>query len=75
VGPFVDRRAASTVPVIAAGERGSGRFVGRTMRLAWLSTEVLDRLVIRHVPPAISLNDLVAVADRPWAEQMDKVFE
>lgn len=31
--------------------------------------------MIRRVPPALSLNDLVAVADRPWAEQMDMVFE
>jgi hypothetical protein len=44
------------------------------MRLAYLSPEVLERLVIRRVPPALSLNDLVAVADRPWAEQMDAVF-
>lgn len=45
------------------------------MRLASLSPEVLDYLVIRRVPPALSLNDLVAVADRPWAEQMHLVFD
>jgi hypothetical protein len=32
-------------------------------------------LVIRRVPPALSLNDLVAVAKRPWAEQMGIVFD
>lgn len=36
---------------------------------------MLEDLVIRRVPPALSLNDLVAVADQPWAEQMDVVFE
>jgi len=36
---------------------------------------VLEHLVIRRVPPALSLNDLVTVADRPWAEQMDMVFD
>ena len=45
------------------------------MRLAYLSPEVLDHLVIRRVPPALSLNDLAAIAERPWAEQMDVVFD
>jgi hypothetical protein len=67
--------AASTIQDIAAAEKVSDRFVSRMMRLAYLSPEVLDHLVIRRVPPALSLNDLVAVADRPWAEQMDMVFE
>lgn len=67
--------AASTVQDIAAAEKVSDRFVSRMMRLAYLSPEVLEHLVIRRMPPALSLNDLVAVADRPWAEQMDMVFE
>jgi len=67
--------AASTIQDIAAAEKVSDRFVSRMMRLAYLSPEVLERLVIRRVPPALSLNDLVAVADRPWAEHMDMVFE
>jgi len=66
--------AASTIQDIAAAEKVSDRFVSRMMRLAYLSPEVLEYLVIRRVPPALSLNDLVAVADRPWAEQMDMVF-
>ncbi|GEQ99097.1 hypothetical protein JCM17844_27340 [Iodidimonas gelatinilytica] len=44
------------------------------MRLAYLSPEVLEHFVVRRVPPALSLNDLVTVADQPWAEQMDVVF-
>ncbi|WP_372922434.1 hypothetical protein [Roseovarius sp.] len=67
--------AASTIQDIAAAEKVSDRFVSRMMRFAYLSPEVLDNLVIRRVPLALSLNDLVAVADRPWAEQMDMVFE
>ena len=67
--------AASTIQDIAAAEKVSDRFVSRMMRLAYLSPEVLEHLVIRRVPPALSLNDLVAVADRPWAEQMDMVFD
>lgn len=65
--------AASTIQDIAAAEKVSDRFVSRMMRLAYLSPEVLDNLVIRRVPLALSLNDLVAVADRPWAEQMELV--
>jgi hypothetical protein len=67
--------AASTIQDIAAAEKVSDRFVSRMMRLAYLSPEVLEHLVIRRVPPALSLNDLVTVADRPWAEQMDMVFD
>jgi len=67
--------AASTIQDIAAAEKVSDRFVSRMMRLAYLSPEVLDHLVIRRVPPALSLNDLAAIAERPWAEQMDVVFD
>ncbi len=67
--------AASTIQDIAAAEKVSDRFVSRMMRLAYLSPEVLEHLVIRRVPPALSLNDLVAVADQPWAEQMRHVFD
>lgn len=65
---------ASTIQDIASAEKVSDRFVGRMMRLAYLSPAVLERLLIEHVPPALSLNDLVAVAERPWAEQMDVAF-
>jgi len=65
---------AFTIQDIAAAERVSDRFVSRVMRLAYLAPEVIEHLVIRRVPPALSLNDLVAVADRPWAEQMGAVF-
>ena len=64
---------ASTIQDIAATEKVSDRFVSRLMRLTYLSPEVLDHLVIRRVPPALSLNDLVGVASRPWAEQMELV--
>ncbi len=67
--------AGSTIQDIAAAEKVSDRFVSRMMRLAYLSPEVLEHLVIRRVPPALSLNDLVSVADRPWAEQAKCVFD
>ena len=66
--------AASTIQDIAAAEKVSDRFVSRVMRLAYLSPEVLEYLVIRRVPPALSLNDLVSVTERPWSEQMKAVL-
>lgn len=67
---------ASTIQDIAAAEKvSSDRFVSRMMRLAYLSPEVLEHLVIRRMPPALSLNDLVAIADQPWAEQIGMVFQ
>ena len=66
--------AASTIHDIATAEKVTDRYVSRMMRLAYLSPNVLERLVIGRVPPAPSLNDLTAVAERPWAEQMGAVF-
>jgi len=66
--------AASTIQDIAAAEKVSDRFVGRMIRLAYLSPSVLESLVITRKPPAISINDLMAVAELPWAEQMEVVF-
>ena len=67
--------AASTIQDIAAAEKVSDRFVSRMMRLAFLSPEVLEHLIITRVPPALSLNDLMAVAELPWFEQAKRVFE
>lgn len=67
--------AASTIQDIAAAEKVSDRFVSRMLRLAYLSPEVLEHLIITRVPPALSLNDIAAVADRAWAEQMQMVFD
>ncbi|MDP2354906.1 MAG: hypothetical protein Q8M31_02450 [Beijerinckiaceae bacterium] len=60
----------STNEDIAAAERVSDQFVSRMIRLAYLSPDVLERLVISRVPLALSLNDLCAIAERPWAEQL-----
>lgn len=44
------------------------------VRLAYLAPEVLEKLLIHRIPPALSLNDLMVVAERPWEEQMEAVF-
>ncbi|WP_247997069.1 hypothetical protein [Brucella tritici] len=70
----LDRGEASTIQDIATAERVTDRFVSRVMRLAYLSPDVLEKLLIHRIPPALSLNDLMVVADLPWAEQMETVF-
>lgn len=67
--------AAATILDIAAAEKVSDQFISRMLRLAYLVPEVLEHLLIRRVPPAVSLNDLTAIAERPWAEQMGVVFQ
>jgi hypothetical protein len=65
---------AATVGDIARAEKVTDRFVSRTMRLAYLSPEVLERLVVRREPPAISLAELIDATYLPWATQGERVF-
>ncbi len=65
---------ASTIQDIATAEKVTDRFVSRMMRLAYLAPDVLEKLLIHRIPPALSLNDLIVVAELPWAEQLEAVF-
>jgi hypothetical protein len=47
----------------------------RTMRLAYLSPIVLEKLVTHRRPCRLSIKDLSAAAERPWIEQEALVFE
>ena len=64
----------ATMGDIAKVERVTDRFVSRTMRLAYLSPEVLERLLVRRKPPAVTVNDLIGVTYLPWAGQRGRVF-
>ncbi len=66
----LERGEYSTNEDIAAAERVSDQFVSRMIRLAYLSPDVIEALVITGKSPAVSLNDLATVAERPWAEQL-----
>ena len=70
----LERGEASTIADIANAEKVTDRFVSRMMRLVYLAPDVLEKLVIHRIPPALSLNDLMAIADLPWPEQMEAVF-
>lgn len=64
----------ATVGDIATAERVTDRFVSRTMRLAYLSPDVLERLVVGLEPPTATWNDLVSSTYLSWKEQTGKVF-
>ena len=65
---------ASTVHDIATAEKVTDRFVSRIMRLAYLSPDVLERMLISREPPSVSVNDLIEATYLPWTEQMRWVF-
>jgi hypothetical protein len=44
------------------------------IRLAHLAPGVLEALVVKRPPPAISINEMVEVAKLPWGEQIGQVF-
>ena len=71
----LERGEASTIADIANAENLSDRYVSRMVRLAYLAPEGLEKLLLHRIPPALSLNDLMAVAERPWEEQMEAVFD
>jgi hypothetical protein len=65
----LERGEATTIEDIAAAEKVSSRFVGRTLRLAYLSPIVLEKLLVHRRPCALSIKDLIAAAELPWVEQ------
>ena len=64
----------TTVGEIAKAEKVTDRFVSRTMRLAYLSPDVLERLVIGEEPPSISWNNMVKATYVPWQAQIGLTF-
>ena len=45
------------------------------VRLAYLSPDVLERLVVWRDPPSVSVIDLIEVVNLPWSEQVSRVFD
>ena len=65
----------STIQDIATMEKVSDRFVSRIIRLAYLSPDVLERLVIWRVAQSVTVNELAKAASLPWAEQLGRLFD
>jgi len=59
---------------IAEAEGVTPAYVGRMLRLAYLAPAVLEKLLIGRLPPAVSIKDMTAIADWPWAEQVAAVY-
>lgn len=70
----LERGEAATIDDLARAEGVTHRYVGRSIRLAYLAPAVLNKLLIQRAAPAISLKDMVVAADLPWAEQVAVVF-
>jgi hypothetical protein len=64
----------ATAGDIAKAEKVTDRFVSRTMRLSYLSPDVIGMLVVRQQPPAISVAELIDATYLPWARQAERVF-
>jgi len=66
--------AAVTLSDIARAADVTPAYAGRMLRLAYLAPVVLEKLLIERVPPAVSVKDLAAVAELPWAAQTAAVL-
>ena len=51
----------ATIQEIATAEKVSDRFVSRIIRLAYLSPDVLERLVNWRVAPSVTVNELAKI--------------
>ena len=70
----LESRTLATIQDIAEAEGISDRYVGRMLRLAYLAPTVLDKLLIGRASPAVSIKDMAAAAELPWADQEAAVF-
>ena len=71
----LDRGDVATIKDIAAAEGVTDAFISRFLRLAYLSPDVLECLLIHRRPCALSLDRLAGTALMPWPEQAVAVFE
>ena len=60
---------SATIQDIAEAEGISDRYVGRTLRLAYLAPVVIEKILIAGTSPAVSLRELASIADFPWEDQ------
>jgi hypothetical protein len=65
----------ASIDDLAEAERVSDRFVSRTLRLTYLSPEVLRRLLVERQPPALSLPQLIDATRQSWEWQRNHILE
>ena len=66
---------AATIHDIAKAEGVTDRFVSRMMRLAYLSPDVLERLLLWRDQPSVTIAQMIEATYLPWSEQMSVVFD
>ena len=66
---------AATIHDIAKSEKVASQFVGSMVRLAYLSPDVLERLLLWREPPSATIKQMIEATYMPWAEQMGRVFD
>jgi hypothetical protein len=49
-------------------------YAGRMLKLAYLAPAVLEALLVRRLPPTVSVKELAAAAELPWPEQKMLIF-
>jgi hypothetical protein len=59
----------STAGDLAKLEGVTERFVSRTMRVAYLSPEVIKSLIVSQLPLPISMKDLITISSTTWMDQ------
>lgn len=73
------RRRLESVEVATAGDLAklegvTERFVSRTMRLAYLSPQVLNLLLVARFPTTLRLYDLIKKSTQPWNDQRKEML-
>ncbi|MFV2035333.1 MAG: hypothetical protein ACC631_09540, partial [Halocynthiibacter sp.] len=70
----MDASEFTTIQDIANHLGLSDRHVSKTLRLAYLAPDVLEMLLVKRIPPAVSLVRLAEITSLPWTEQAAAAF-
>ena len=65
---------ASTNLDLARTQEISDRYIGRMIKLAYLAPSAAEKLLLQRSLLTVSIKDLMAIADPPWAEQVSAAF-
>jgi len=66
--------ATATIEDIADAEGVTPAYIRRMLKLAYLAPEVLEKILIARISPALSLKDMSAAADMSWVDQEAVIF-
>ena len=67
--------ATATIEDVADAEGVTPAYIRRMLKLAYLAPEVLERILIARISPAVSLKDMSTATELPWSEQNSAAFD